>query len=208
MLQRIAELLRGTRIFRRRRTSELTKALAVVAYHGGLSLRRTAKVLRVRRSHETVRRWYRRCRDLFPAPEKRERRALALDETHVRIGKAGYYLWAAIDLDTREVLAVHLTTTRSHLDAMMFLAKVVRCCTNRPLVYVDGGPWYPWALRRYGFPYEWRTVGPRSAIERWFGLLKRRTRRFHNVFPYGSSERSTLEWMETWVRLYNWEALS
>jgi len=91
---------------------------------------------------------------------------------------------------------------------MILLSKLVRSCRNRPLVYVDGGPWYPWALRRYGFPYKGRTFGPRSAIERWFGLLKRRTRRFHNVFPYRSSERSVMEWMEAWVRLYNWRVLS
>jgi len=65
-----------------------------------------------------------------------------------------------------------------------------------------------WAPRRYGFPYEWRTFGPRSAIERWFGLLKGRTRRFHNGFPYRSSEKSVMEWVETWVRFYNWEAPS
>lgn len=89
---------------------------------------------------------------------------------------------------------------------MMFLSKLVRACRNRPLVYVDGGPWYPWALRRYGFPYEWRTFGLRSAIERWFGLLKRRTKRFYNVFPHRSSEASALSWTETWVRFNNWEA--
>jgi len=46
LLQRVAELLRGKRIFRRRRTDELTKALAVQAYQGGLSLRRASEVLR------------------------------------------------------------------------------------------------------------------------------------------------------------------
>ncbi len=57
-------------------------------------------------------------------------------------------------------------------------------------------------------PWEHRTFGPRSAIERWFGLLKRRTKRFYHVFPHRSSERSVLSWMEAWVRFYNWEALS
>ena len=35
-------------------------------------------------------------------------------------------------------------------------------------------------------------IGPRLAIEQWFGLLKRRTRRFHNVFPFRSWEGSDL----------------
>ena len=206
-MPRFAELLRRTRIFRRRRTSDLTKALAVLAYHGGLSPRRTGRLLRVRWLHEAVRPWYRRCRELFPPPEKRERRALAIDETKVRIGMAWWYLWAAIDLDSKEILAVQLTMTRSHFDTIVFLGEVGRSCTNRRLVYVDGGPWYPWALRGYGFPYEWRTFGPWPAIERWFGLLQRRTRRFHNAFPHGSSARSALEWLEAWVGYYNWEAL-
>jgi len=133
---------------------------------------------------------------------------LAIDETKVRIGRAWWYLWAAIDLDSREVLVVHLTTTRSHLDTMMFLSKLVRTCVDGPLVYVDGEPLYLWALRRYGFPHEGRTFGPRLAIERWFGFLKRRTRRFYNVFPDSSSERSVMEWMEAWVRLFDWRVLS
>ena len=140
----------------------MTKALAVLAYHGGLSLRRTAGILRVQRSHETVRRWYRRCRELFPGPAKKERRALALDETHVRIDATAYYLWAAIDLDTHEILAVHLTTTRSHFDTMMFLAKVVRSCANRPLVYVDRVR----GIRGPSGGTAFRTNGARSDLDR------------------------------------------
>lgn len=87
-------------------------------------------------------------------------------ETKVRIGTAWWYLWAAIDWETKEVLAVHLTTTRSKIDTLMFPSKLVRTSANRPLVYIDGGPWCRWALRRYDFPYELRTLGPRSTIER------------------------------------------
>jgi len=45
---------------------------------------------------------------------------LAVDETHVRIGTTGWYLWAAIDLESKEVLAVHLTTTRAYMDTLVF----------------------------------------------------------------------------------------
>ncbi len=33
------------------------------------------------------------------------------------------------------------------------------------LVYVDRGPWYPWALERFGFQWVHRTFSERSPIE-------------------------------------------
>jgi len=33
---------------------------------------------------------------------------------------------------------------------MIFVRKVLDACTKGPVVLVDGGPWYPWALERYG----------------------------------------------------------
>jgi len=136
----IAERLRGPRLFRRRRTSERARALAVPAYDGSLSLRSAGRLLRRRRSHEAVRRWYRRCKDPLPEPERTDRGPWAIDEKKVRVGTEWGYLGAAIDLATHEALLVHLTATRSYLGSMMFPSKLVRSCWNWPLVYVDVGP--------------------------------------------------------------------
>ncbi|MGQ0796391.1 MAG: hypothetical protein ACT4OI_00785 [Methanobacteriota archaeon] len=62
-------------------------------------------MLRCRRSHEAVRRWYRRCQELVPPPERQNRCPLAMGETHVRIGTVAWHPWAAIDLDSKEVFA-------------------------------------------------------------------------------------------------------
>jgi len=69
LLQRFVELLRGARLFRRRHTSERARALAVLAYHGSLSLLRAGRLLRRRRSHEAIRQWYRQCKDFLPDRE-------------------------------------------------------------------------------------------------------------------------------------------
>jgi len=72
---------------------------------------------------------------------------VAVDETVVKFNRYRCYLWAAIDVDTREVLAVYVSRGRSMLNALAFLKKVLRACENRPVLVVDRGPWYPWALR-------------------------------------------------------------
>jgi transposase-like protein len=63
---------------------------------------------------------------------------------------------------------------------MKFLRMVMDRCINRPLVIVDRDPWYRWALERLGLKYMYQTFGLRNAVERFFGYIKQRTRRFHN----------------------------
>jgi len=58
--------------------------------------------------------------------------------------------------------------------------KALRMCTNKPLVIVDRGPWYRWALERLGLEYRYERFGLRNMVERFFGYLKQRTRRFYN----------------------------
>jgi len=35
----------------------------------------------------------------------------------------------------------------------------MECCENEPLILVDGGPWYRWALQRLGLRYNHQTFG-------------------------------------------------
>lgn len=79
-----------------------------------------------------------------------------------------------------EVLAIRASRTGSSLDAYIFLRKVLRTCMGKPLILVDKGPWYPWALNRLGLRWEHVTFGMRNRIERWFRTLKRRTKVFYN----------------------------
>jgi transposase-like protein len=51
------------------------------------------------------------------------------------------------------LLALERTYGRSCLNALTFLKKAMKKCTNKPLVVVDGDPWYPWALERFRLEY-------------------------------------------------------
>jgi transposase-like protein len=57
---------------------------------------------------------------------------------------------------------------------------VLRSCDGKPIVVVDRGPWYRWALERLGITYFHENFGNRNKIERWFRELKNRTKRFYN----------------------------
>ncbi|MEM3123850.1 MAG: hypothetical protein QW756_07175 [Nitrososphaerota archaeon] len=51
---------------------------------------------------------------------------------------------------------------------MTFLRRVLEVCDGKPVIVVDRGPWYQWALKRLGIEYFHETFG----VERWFRELK------------------------------------
>ena len=66
------------------------------------------------------------------------------------------------------------------LIALKFVRMVLDRCLNKPLIIVDRGPWYRWALDRIGLEYRYERFGLRNTVERFFRYLKERTRRFYN----------------------------
>jgi len=105
----------------------------------------------------------------------------------------------------KELIAYRVSWARSSLDASIFLGEALKACINKPLVLVDKGPSYPWALAQLGIRFRHVTFGARNRIERWFGLLKARTKRFYNNFPHNSSLESVRGFLETFTRLYDME---
>jgi len=67
-----------------------------------------------------------------------------VNETKLKVKGQEVYVWAAIDVETKELLAIDASYQRSALNAYIFLKKALKKCSNKPLVLVDGGPWYPW----------------------------------------------------------------
>jgi transposase-like protein len=74
------------------------------------------------------------------AKEPRYRRCIAVDETKLSVKGVYVYVWSAVDVDSRELLALEASYGRSSLNALSFLKKALRMCTNKPLVLVDKGP--------------------------------------------------------------------
>jgi putative transposase len=169
-----------TRLFRHHRYSPLEKLYSVILFISGLSLRDISERFCLTfASRESVRIWAHRSSSLF-RPSKRARRLVAVDETVLKVNGQICYLWAAIDVDTNEILALYASRGRGLPNAIKFLKMVLRSCDGKPIVVVDRGPWYRWALERLGITYFHETFGERNKIERWFRELKERTKRFYN----------------------------
>ena len=161
----------------------------MLLYHAGLSYNKTA--IFVNASYEAVRKWYRKGRKLFEQTlETKKRKRIAIDEKVIRINGMKIFIWAAVDLEDEKVIAVYVSYGRSYFEAMAFLKRVKKVCKGKmPRVFVDGGKWYPWALQ--------------SAIERFFGNVEWRIRRFWNTFHGKHSIESIQNWIEAFAGFRN-----
>jgi putative transposase len=111
-------------LFRSHRYSPLEKLYSVILFTAGLSLRDLSERLCLTgASRESVRIWVHRFSSLF-RPSSRVRRLVAVDETVLKVKGQICYLWAAIDVDTNEILAVYASRGRGIPSAIEFLRKV------------------------------------------------------------------------------------
>jgi transposase-like protein len=92
------------------------------------------------------------------AKEPRYRRCIAVDETKLRVKKSYVYIWSAVDVDSKELLALEASYGRSSLNTL-------KMCTNKPLVLVDKGPWYRWAFERLGLEYRYERFCIRNRLK-------------------------------------------
>jgi transposase-like protein len=110
-------------------------------------------------SRSTVHDLARKVSTVSVAREPRYRRCIAVDETKLSVKGVHVYIWSAVDVDSKELLALEASYGRSSLNALAFLKKALRMCTNKPLVIVDRGPWYRWAFERLGLEYRHEEQG-------------------------------------------------
>jgi transposase-like protein len=91
---------------------------AVLLYMAGLSYRDIAYVLRVIPcSHEAVRLRVEKLERLTVKVEAGPRRMVAVDETEIKVNGEWCYVWAAVDVDTRESLAAWASWQRNIMHA-------------------------------------------------------------------------------------------
>jgi len=70
---------------------------------------------------------------------------VAVDVTKVSVEDDEVYVWAAVDVDTFEVVHIEVSPGRSDLDALLFLKTVLKRCRGQPVIIVD-----PWPLVQLG----------------------------------------------------------
>jgi len=204
MLSHLEELLEAKKVFERKRKNMKSRALGILLYHYGLSLRQCKTIVSgfENVSHEAIRKWYHKTDTIFSVG-KTYRKTIAVDETKVKINGKLYILWAAIDVQTWEILGVWVTKGRASIEAHSFLKHILKRCENKPKILVDGGPWYKPALQRLGIEWEHVTFGLRNPVEQWFGIFKHRIKRFYRNWPYNATVDSTQQWIDCFVSMYH-----
>jgi transposase-like protein len=98
-------------------------------FHG--SCRKVSKVLSIALepiSKSAVHYLAKRVSEISVAKEPRYRRCIAVDETKLCVKKSYVYIWSAVDVDSKELLALEASYGRSSLNALSFLKKALRMC--------------------------------------------------------------------------------
>ena len=87
-------------------------------------------------SHESVRIWYHKMSRVFTTSRK-YRGCIAIDETKIKIGNRYWYVWAAIDVDSWEIVGVLVTEWRTSIDVIKFAREILKYCENKPAIKTD-----------------------------------------------------------------------
>ena len=86
MLSHIMEVLEAKNIFERNRKNMQSRALGILLYHYGLSLRKCRSIVSSFEpiSHESIRKWYHKTKPVFTV-KTCYRAVIAVDETKLKI---------------------------------------------------------------------------------------------------------------------------
>ena len=188
----------------RERTPEPAIAHGIQSHVAGLSLSNATDLLEdlgVERSRKAVHDWVQKA-DLQPEPGQSPNQ-IALDETVIRINDQQFWLYAAADPQTNDLLHVRLFATTTTSLTEIFLRELREKHDVETAVFlVDGAQHLQTALQRAGLRFQMRRHGNRNAVERIFRELKRRTSSFSNCFSHVNPETAE-SWLQTFARWHN-----
>jgi putative transposase len=188
----------------RERTPKQAMALGIQSHVAGLSLSNTVELLDslgVQRSRKAIHDWVQKA-DLQPESGKSPNQ-IALDETVIRINNQQFWLYAAADPQSNELLHVRLFSTTTTALTEIFLRELRQKHDVETAVFlVDGAQHLQTALHRAGLRFQIRRHGNRNAVERIFRELKRRTSSFSNCFSHVEPETAE-NWLQSFARWLN-----
>jgi putative transposase len=188
----------------RERTPESAMALGIQSHVAGLSLSNTVELLDalgVQRSRKAIHDWVQKA-DLQHESGKSPNQ-VALDETVIRINDQQFWLYAAAEPQSNQLLHVRLFATTTTAHTGVFLCELQQKHDVETAVFlVDGAQHLQTALQRAGLRFQMCRHGNRIAVERVFRELKRRTSSFSNCFSH--AEPKTAEnWLQSFARWLN-----
>ena len=188
----------------REATPRLLMKLSIQLHLAGLSLSNTVSILEifgVERARSTVHNWVHKA-DLQPEAG-RSPDHVAVDETVIRLNDEQYWLYAAVDPETNELLHTKLEPTTTKVLAHSFLTELSEKHDVSDAVFlVDGSHSLQAACQRHGFDFRYEKHGNRNAVERVFREIKRRTICFSNCFSNAEAETAD-DWLRSFSFAWN-----
>ncbi|EMA40937.1 transposase [Halobiforma nitratireducens JCM 10879] len=174
--------------------------LSIQLHLAGLSLSNTVSVLEifgVERARSTLHNWVHKA-DLQPESDRCPDH-VAVDETVIQLNNEQYWLYAAVDPETNELLHTKLEPTTTKVLAHSFLTELSEKHDVSDAVFlVDGSHSLQDACQRHGFDFRYEKHGNRNAVGRVFREIKRRTLCFSNCFSNAEAETA-----DDWIRSFS-----
>ncbi|WP_323677925.1 IS6 family transposase [Halorubellus sp. PRR65] len=188
----------------REATPEPLMQLSIHLHLSGLSLSNTVSILElfgVDRVKSTVHNWVHKA-ELQPedghSPDH-----VAVDETVIRLNDEQYWLYAAVDPETNELLHTKLEPTRTNVLAHAFFTELrEKHDVDDAVFLVDGATPLKDACTRHGLDFRYEKHGNRNSVERVFREVKRRTTAFSNCFSHAKAETAD-EWLKSFAFAWN-----
>ncbi|MFQ3318205.1 MAG: putative transposase [Natronomonas sp.] len=188
----------------REATPQLLMTLSIQLHFAGLSLSNTVFILEmfgVERAQSTIHNWVHKA-DLQP-DDGRNPDHVAVDETVIQLNDEQYWLYAAVDPETNELLHTKLEPTRTNVLAHSFFRELrEKHDVDDAMFLVDGATPLKDACNRHGLRFRCEKHGNRNSVERVFREVKRRTPSFSNCFSNATAETAD-DWLRSFAFAWN-----
>jgi len=189
----------------REATPRLLMKLSIQLHLAGLSLSNTVSIIEifgVERARSTVHNWVHKA-DLQPE-DGQSPDHIAVDETVIQLNDETYWLYAAVDPKTNELLHTKLEPTTTKVLARSVLTELREKHDVSDAVFlVDGSHSLQDACHRHGFDFRYEKRGNRNAVERVFREVKRRTTSFSNCFSNADADTA-----DDWIKSFSSHGIS
>jgi len=121
----------------------------------------------------------------------------------IRIDGQQYWLYAAVDPGSNELLHTKLEPTRTNALAEMFFGELrEKHDVDDAVFLVDGATPLKEACRRHGLDFTYERHGNRNSVERVFREVKRRTDSFSNSFSHVDPATAD-DWLRSFAFAWN-----
>jgi transposase-like protein len=188
----------------RDRTPNWAIEVGIRCHLAGMSLREVSKHLElfgIKRSHVAIHNWVHKA-NLQPE-SSRNLNHVAVDETVIQLDDEHYWLYAAVDPDSNDLLHTKLEPTRTNVIADQFFAELrKKHDVDDASFLVDGAVPLHRVCDKHGLDFRYERHGNRNSVERVFREVKRRTTSFSNCFSNVEAETAD-EWLKSFAFAWN-----